>query len=276
MARKGSNKSGNQEKVRHANRQKIQESKSSGKRNKQQVVDDRWDKKEATGRTVSTQKKENYVQKPVVAKNGKQREFLRALCTHQVVVFIAPAGVGKSFLTMSEVTDWFKKGEVDKIMLSRPAVGMGNTIGLLKGGLVEKYTPFLLPLIDVVKERYGTGFYENCLNNGSIEMLPLEYIRGRNISQVAVVDEFQNCTPDEAYTMITRIAEGGKLILLGDPTQNDLRGKNALQWLPEFLEENPELAEDIAIVEAISDDIVRGGLCKKTVKAKENSKVSMK
>ena len=239
------------------------------KRNKKQVLRDRWDKKEESGRIVLTQKSDKYVAEPVQAKNEKQKEFLQALKTHQVVVFLAPAGVGKSFLTMSEVTDWFKKGDIDKILMSRPAVGMGKTLGLLKGGLREKYEPYLLPLVDVIRQRYGSGFYENCINNGSIEMVPLEYIRGRNIEQVAVVDEFQNCTPEEAYTMITRIAETGKLILIGDPSQNDLRGENAMQWLPKFLKDNPELKEDIAIIEATSDDIERGGLCKRMVKAKE-------
>lgn len=241
------------------------------KRNKQQVVRDRWDKKEDKGRTVSPHKSDKYIADPVQAKNEKQREFLRALKTHQVVVFLAPAGVGKSFLTMSEVTDWFKKGDINKILMSRPAVGMGKTLGLLKGGLREKYEPYLLPLVDVIRGRYGYGFYENCINNGSIEMVPLEYIRGRNIDDVAVVDEFQNCTPDEAYTMITRIAETGKLILIGDPSQNDLRGENAMQWLPRFLESNPELKEHIAIIEATSDDIERGGLCKMMVKARERT-----
>lgn len=250
--------------ARHANRPE------GGKRNKTKVVDTRWEKKSETGRVVRDVD-HSYVKPPVTAKNTKQAEFLKALKTHQVIIFTAPAGVGKSFLTMSEVTDWLKKGLYDKVLLSRPSVGMGNTIGLLKGGITEKYTPYLLPLIDVTVERYGRGFYENCLNNGTIEMCPLEYIRGRNIKDVAVVDEFQNCTPDEAYTMITRISESGKLILIGDPTQNDLRGKNALQWLPTFLNENPELREHIAIIEATSDDIERGGLCKVMVKAKERS-----
>ena len=220
-----------------------------------------------------TEKVEKYIAPPVTARNEVQKDFLRSMSDPkiQAVVFIAPAGVGKSYLGMSEVSDWLKKGVYDKILLSRPAVGMGNTIGLLKGGLRDKYEPFLLPLVEVMKQRYGFGWYENGLNNGTIEFCPLEYIRGRNISQVAVVDEFQNCTPDEAYTMLTRIATGGKLILLGDSTQNDLRGENALQWLPKFLKANPNLQEYIKIIEGTSDDIERGGLCKEMVKAKENS-----
>lgn len=244
------------------------------KRNQKQIVQDRWDKKESMGKVIRDKFQEQYIAPPVQAKNEVQRDFLRALKDFQCVVFLAPAGNGKSFLTMSECSDWIKKGTFDKLIISRPSVGMGNTLGLIPGDLRMKYEPYLLPLIDVLRQRYGYGFYESSLHNGTIELMPLEYVRGRNIDQVAIVDEFQNCTPEEAYTMITRIADGGKLVLIGDPTQNDLRGKNALQWLPEFLEENPELAEHIKIIEATSDDIVRGGLCKMMVKAKEKSKLS--
>lgn len=239
------------------------------KRNKRKVVEDRWAKKAEAGREVKPAFSEKYVAEPITAKTAVQAEVLKALKEYPCVVFIAPAGVGKSFLTMSEITDWYKRGQINKILMSRPALGMGRTIGILKGGLREKYEPFLLPLVEVIKERYGTGFYENCMNNGSIEMIPLEYVRGRNIKEVAVVDEFQNAEPDEAYTMLTRIAEGGKLILLGDPTQNDLRGENALQWLPKFLDRHPELKQYVKIITATSDDIVRSGLCKMVVKAKE-------
>ncbi len=238
------------------------------KSNRQRVQDRKREKKEKSERKVNV-KYEREIREPVQAKNLNQKLFLQALKTHQCIVFLAPAGCGKSYLTMSQVSDWLKKGDFNKILLSRPAVGMGKTIGLLKGGLREKYEPFLLPLVDVLTQRYGRGFYENCLNNGAIEFCPLEYIRGRNIDQVAIVDEFQNCTSEEAYTMITRIADGGKLILIGDPTQNDLRGENALEWLPKFLNENPELADHISIITATSDDIERGGLCKAMVKAKE-------
>lgn len=239
------------------------------KRNKKKVVDSRWEKKVSEGREVKPDDK--YVKPPVQARNDKQKEFLSALKSHQVVVFVAPAGVGKSFLLMSEATDWLKKGIIDKITFCRPAVGMGNTLGLLKGGMREKYEPYLLPLIDVVRKRYGYNFYENCINNGTIELLPLEYARGRSIDHLLVVEECQNTSPDEIYTMITRIEETGKLVLIGDPSQNDLKGENSLQWLPKFIEDNPELKEFIKVIEATSDDIERSGLCKAMVKAKEKS-----
>lgn len=249
---------------RHSNRK--------GKRNKQTVVADRWEKKAETGRVVRDEN-HSYVKPPITAKNEVQREFLQSLKNFQVSVFIAPAGVGKSILTMSECTDWLKKGIYDKLILTRPSVGMGNTLGLLKGGLREKYEPFLLPLIDVISERYGKNFYENSLNNGTIEMLPLEYARGRSLNCCVVLEEAQNTTPDQMYTMLTRMGEG-KLIIIGDPTQTDIKGMNGLEWLDDFVYANPELEEYINITYATSDDIVRSGLCKLMVKAKEREQGS--
>lgn len=238
------------------------------KRNKKKVVQQRWEKKEEQGKKVRDED-HSYVKPPVTAKNEVQKQFLKALQNKSCIVFEAPAGVGKSYLTMSEVTDWLKKGYYDTCYLTRPAVGMGNTVGLLKGGLREKYEPYLLPLIDVITQRYGNGFYETSLSNGTIQFALLEYIRGRSIDQVVVLEEAQNTKPDEMYTMLTRLQEGGKLICIGDRSQNDIRGKNGIEWLVEFVENNPELEEYIEVIKATSDDIVRGGLCKTVVKAKE-------
>ena len=256
-----SRKRGNSQVTQHKNR--------SGKRNKKKVVDARWDKKQQKGRIVR-EEDHSYVKPPVEPKNQVQSEFLDHLNTKACSVFMAPAGVGKSYLAMSEASDWLKKGLFNKIVLTRPAVGMGKTVGLLKGGLREKYEPYLLPLVDVICDRYGKGFYETALHNGTIEMLPLEYVRGRSIRDIVVCDEIQNCTPDEVYTLVTRIAEGGVLICIGDPTQNDLKGETGIEWLVNFVERHPELKEFIGITEGDSDDIVRGGLCKTMVKAMES------
>lgn len=258
MSRKRNNQ--NQPAMRHQNRK--------GKRNKQKVVDERWENKYEKGKQVKDED-HTYLKPPVQAKNPVQQQFLDALKYKSCIVFEAPAGVGKSYLTMSEVTDWLKKGVYDKCYLTRPAVGMGNTVGLIKGGLREKYEPYLLPLIDIITQRYGHGFYESSLNNGTIEFALLEYIRGRSIDQVVVLEEAQNSKPDEMYTMLTRISDGGKLICIGDRTQNDIKGQNGIEWLVNFVKENPELEEFVEVIRATSDDIVRGGLCKTVVKAKE-------
>ena len=240
------------------------------KRNNSTVRRTKLDKKETQGRVVKEKfQNENYLAQPVQAKNKTQKKFLHAINNKKVIVFNAPAGVGKSYITMSEVTDWIKRGEYDKVMLCRPSIGMGKSLGLLPGSLEEKYTPYLLPLLDVVKSRYGSGFYESSVKNGTIEFCPLEFIRGRSFECVVVLDEGQNTTPEEMYTFLTRVGEEGKLIIIGDPTQNDLKVKNGITWLCEFIEDNPSLKEDIAVITATSDDIVRSGLCKKVVKAKE-------
>jgi len=237
------------------------------KRNREKVVNSRWEKKEQQGRVVKDEE-HSYVKPPIQAKNSFQVSLIKALKTDKIVVVDAPAGVGKSFVTMSEVADAIKKGKYHKMFLSRPAVGMGPTIGLLKGGMREKFEPYLLPLVDVLCTRYGKGFYESSLENGVIEYCPLEYIRGRNLNSVAIVDEFQNVIPKDAYTLITRVAENGKLILIGDSTQNDLKGKTGLVWLKEFIERH-NLQDYFEFITATSDDIVRSDICAASVKARE-------
>jgi phosphate starvation-inducible PhoH-like protein len=207
--------------------------------------------------------------KPVQAKNDFQKKVLRALATKQVVVISAPAGSGKSFLTMSEASDALMKGNTDKLFLARPAIGMGNSLGMLKGTLREKYEPYLMPLIEVLIDRYGRGVYESGLGNGTIELIPFEYMRGRNLSGWAIVDEIQGCSASEIYSVLTRITEGGKLILLGDKTQSDLIGKDGMSWLHEFVDRH-NLHDTVEFIEGSSDDIVRSGFVKAIVKAKES------
>lgn len=239
------------------------------KRNQKQVTDKRWTQKEVQGRVVRDEE-HTYVKPPVQAKNTFQKQFLHALNTKQVIAVMSPAGTGKSFVSMSEVCDWVKKGVYDKMILTRPAVTVGKTIGLLPGDLNEKFAYFIQPLINVIKDRYGCGFYENGLKNGTIVMQPLEYIRGHSIKDVVVLDEGQLLSPDELFTMMTRIEEGGKLIIIGDPAQRDNRGSgpDAITWLKGFVERH-RLYEHFAVLEATSDDIVRSGLCKDLVKARE-------
>lgn len=242
------------------------------KRNQAQIVQDRWEKKSDVGRVIKSKfQDENYLATPVTAKNDVQKLFLNALKEFDVVVFSAPAGVGKSYLTMSEVSDWLKKGLYDKITLSRAVIPMGRSLGMLPSTLQQKFEPFLMPLLEVLWKRYGKSYYENCLANGSIELLAPEYARGRSVSDVMIIDEIQCMAPDELYTMLTRMESGAKLILIGDGTgqQTDIKGVNGIEWLTRFVENNPELQKHIKVITATSEDIVRGGLCKAMVQAKE-------
>ena len=237
------------------------------KRNKSKVVEERWMKKEQEGRRV--REDEAYVKEPVQARNEKQKEFLRLLNTKDIVVFSAVAGAGKSTLAMCEVTDWLKKGYYDRVTICRPNVLMGKSLGMLPGTLREKYEVILAPMLQVIKDRYGNGFYETSLSNGTIELLSLEHARGRNIDQVMVIDEAQLTTPDQMYTMVTRLADGGKLIILGDPNQKDQNGIDGITWLLNFVDRH-NLGDYFGYVEADSRYIERGGVCKAMVQAMEH------
>lgn len=247
-----------------------------GKRNKANVVSDRWEKKAQTGRVVNEKHSVKEVKPPVQAKTPVQKEFLQALKEYDVVVFSAPAGCGKSYLTMCEASDWLKKGIYDKITMSRAVIPMGRSLGMLPSTLQQKFEPYLMPLLEVLWDRYGKGFYENCLHDGTIELLAPEYARGRSISGCMIIDECQSMTGTELYTMLTRLQAGGKLLLIGDPNQSDIKGENGIDWLCKFVEKNPELTQHIKVIKATSDDIVRGGLCKAMVKAKERENAESK
>lgn len=205
---------------------------------------------------------------PVVPKNQYQSENMFMLKNKQVVVSVAPAGTGKTFMAIAHAMDALMQGKISKITLTRPAVGMGNTIGLLKGDMVEKFTPYLMPMIQAINERYGKGVWESCLAKGSIEIVPFEYLRGRNIHGICIVDEAQNTVNDELLSLVTRVTENAQLIVLGDPMQTDIRGVNGIDWLVKFSERH-DLGDLIGVCEGESDDIVRSGICKRVVKAAE-------
>ena len=202
------------------------------------------------------------------AKNDFQREVFKALHTKQVVVISAPAGTGKTFCAVSHAIDRYVKGEVDNIFLARPAVGMGNTLGFLKGSMQEKYEPYLAPMIEVISQRYGRGLYETGINNGNIELIAFEYLRGRNLHGITIVDEFQQCSAKEIYSVLTRLTEGGQLILLGDRTQSDVDGTDAMTWLKRFVDRH-DLYDVVDFLEGTSDDIVRSHFVKRIVQAQE-------
>lgn len=244
---------------RHANRKP--------KRNRRQ---EQQEQKQSQQREV-TDKAFIELRKPVQPLNNFQKSLIFAINNSNAVFVDASAGSGKSFCVMSTVSDWLKSGKIEKIILSRPTVGMGNSLGLLPGNIREKFEPYLAALIEVLCKRYGRGFYETQLGNGNIEFVPLEYIRGRSFENaVVIIDEFQNTDSETAYTIMTRVGENSKLFCLGDHTQNDMRGRETgLQWAIDFIDRH-ELFDYADYVEGTSDDIVRSDLCKAVVKARES------
>lgn len=231
----------------------------------------RREKKAGRSREVSARShQEVELARAIQPRTAFQENLLLSLFTKSAVFADSPAGTGKTFVVMSTVIDWLKSGKIDKIILSRPTVGMGNSIGLLPGSIREKFEPYLAALVQVIKDRYGAGYYETQLSNKNIEFIPLEYIRGRSFeNSVVIIDEFQNTDEDTAYTIMTRLGEGSRMFCLGDVTQNDMKGKvSGLDWAIDFIDRH-ELFDLANFVEGTSEDIVRSPFCKAVVKARE-------
>lgn len=206
--------------------------------------------------------------KPLLPKTTRQTRLLSCMQDYDQVVVFGPSGVGKTFLTVSYAAELFLRGKIDKIVITRPVVGTGKTIGLLPGDLEEKMKHWLAEIVIILKDRLGAGAYEVALGAGEIEMVPLEYIRGRSFSNTFIVmTEAQNSTIDEMKALVTRIGENSKLILDGDVRQTDLKGENGLLWAIDTIKGNYALQSQTGIVEFQVEDIVRSGLCSDWVKA---------
>ena len=164
--------------------------------------------------------------KSVVPRNLSQRNFLDLILNRDLVFGIGPAGTGKTFLAMIVALDSLLKGEVQKIVLARPAVEAGEALGFLPGDLEEKLLPYLRPLYDAMDEVLGPVEARKLIEAGVVEIAPLAYMRGRTLSNCfALLDEAQNTTRSQMMMFLTRLGEGSKMVVTGDLTQVDLPPK---------------------------------------------------
>ncbi|HAA42679.1 MAG TPA: phosphate starvation-inducible protein PhoH [Ruminiclostridium sp.] len=159
----------------------------------------------------------------IKCKTHGQKKYVEAIKNNDVVFGIGPAGTGKTFLAVAMAVTAFKKKEVDKIVLTRPAVEAGEKLGFLPGDLQHKVDPYLRPLYDSLYEMMGFDAYQNYLEKGMIEVVPLAYMRGRTLdNSFIIMDEAQNTTPEQMKMFLTRIGFGSKVVVTGDITQIDL------------------------------------------------------
>lgn len=199
----------------------------------------------------------------LIPQNKNQEHFIASIYSHEVCAAIGPAGVGKTYCAAGVVSQLFIHNQIDGIILTRANVKVGNSIGLLPGTIEEKMTPLLLPILDALKRHLGDGKYHYMLNKKQIEMLPFEYVRGRSfLNKAVIIDESQNLTPEDVIAIITRY-ESGKIIFLGDPVQNDLKGECGLVWLSEFSKRH-KLKMPITLFS--TNDIVRSEFVRNFIK----------
>lgn len=165
--------------------------------------------------------------KKIKPKTAKQLEMMEAIETFDITFGVGPAGTGKTFLAVRKALELLARNEVNKIILSRPAMeAEGEKLGFLPGSMEEKLHPYMLPIYDILKEALGQTTLTAMMGNGTIELCPLAFMRGRTFSQaVLVLDEMQNATTGQIKMALTRMGEGSKAIVTGDPNQSDLDPK---------------------------------------------------
>ena len=157
------------------------------------------------------------------ARTAAQDSYIRALKRHELVFGIGPAGTGKTWLAVAHAAQLFERKEVDKIILSRPAVEAGERLGFLPGDLREKVDPYLRPIYDALYDLMDARIVERALQTGEIEIAPLAFMRGRTLTNAAIIlDEAQNTTSMQMKMFLTRLGENSRMIVTGDPSQIDL------------------------------------------------------
>ena len=206
--------------------------------------------------------------RPVRCKTLGQYDYVKAIREHELTFAVGPAGTGKTYLAMALAVAALRNKEVERIVLTRPAVEAGEKLGFLPGDLSQKVDPYLRPLFDALYEMMGAESYQRLQERGALEVAPLAYMRGRTLSDSFIIlDEAQNTTPEQMKMFLTRFGAGSRVVVTGDATQTDLPyGKQSglLQAL-EVLKEIPE----IAIVRLAQSDVVRHDLVQTVVKAYE-------
>jgi len=193
--------------------------------------------------------------KNVRAMSPAQQQMMDAIDEKSVVLALGPAGTGKTYLAIAKAVEALEAGKVGRIVLSRPAVEAGESLGFLPGDLTEKLAPYLRPLYDALTERLGTKRLKAMLADGIIEIAPVAYMRGRTLSECfVVIDEAQNCTYTQIKMLLTRLGWRSTMVLTGDPDQTDLLpGISGLDEIATRLSRLP----DIPVVRLGEGDIVR-------------------
>jgi phosphate starvation-inducible PhoH-like protein len=197
---------------------------------------------------------QSYVRK-IKPQNANQSLLLDAMAQNSLVVAAGPAGTGKTYLAITAAVEALEAGRVDRIILSRPAVEAGETLGFLPGDLQEKMSPFLRPLYDALNDRMGSKRLKQYLADGAIEIAPIGFMRGRTLNNAfVVIDEVQNCTYGQIKMLLTRLGWHSTMVLTGDPDQSDLlEGMSGLPDIAKRLESVP----GIAVVRLTDKDVVR-------------------
>ena len=204
--------------------------------------------------------------KTITPRSPRQAEYLEAIRTHHLIFSTGPAGTGKTFLAVAQAVGMMQAGEIDRLILCRPAVEAGEHLGFLPGNMQEKIDPYLRPIYDALHEMLPPEQIARRLADGTIEIAPLAFMRGRTLSSAMVIlDEAQNTTPTQMKMALTRIGEGSRMIVTGDLSQTDLPNgiKSGLRDAVDVLQN----VKDAAFIEFDESNVVRSRIVRQIVAA---------
>ncbi len=204
--------------------------------------------------------------KPIKAKTLGQKKYIEAIRNNTVVIGVGPAGTGKTYLAVAMAVSAFRAKQVNRIILTRPAVEAGEKLGFLPGDLQQKVDPYLRPLYDALFDMLGAESFQKYQERGNIEVAPLAYMRGRTLDDSFIIlDEAQNTTPEQMKMFLTRLGFGSKIVVTGDITQIDLPDgkKSGLVEVIKILKN----VDDIQTCKFSDKDVVRHKLVQDIIKA---------
>jgi len=221
------------------------------------------------GKRISRYKKssEESISKlvPLNALNKNQELYLKALGNSRQVIVLGPSGTGKTYMAASYAANQYLMKSINKIIITRPAVSVGKSLGALPGTLEEKFGPWLSPVLSVLEEQLGKGVVETGIKNGNIVMAPLEYMRGSSFKDAFILaDEAQNLDIAQFKMLVTRIGENCQLVLNGDIRQSDIKEQSGLSKAIHLAK---KYNIEASVVEFQVEDIVRSDICRQWVEA---------
>lgn len=222
---------------------------------------------------MSRQKKQKFVTKneeeeglaPLRPLNPRQDQYMTSIGMNDMTIGLGPAGTGKTFIPSVYAADLYRLGVIKRIILSRPNVASGRSLGFFPGSLAEKMEPWVVPFTSQIERRLGKGEFECAMKKGNIEIVPFEVMRGRTFDDAFIIlDEAQNTTYPEMRMFLTRIGENSRVVINGDTSQSDLRYDSGLLRIISMIDR-----WDIpcGVVEFTINDVVRSDLCAAWVRA---------
>lgn len=215
----------------------------------------------------------HYKPKPLHPKSENQAHLINCINHFSQVITIGAAGTGKTYIPAVMAAHMFLEKTIDKIILTRPNVPAGRSLGFFPGTIEEKMAPWMVPITSVLQNILGARLYELAVKRGDIEIVPFEVIRGHTFQDAFVIlDEAQNTEVDEIKAFLTRIGSDTKVVINGDVAQTDIDSRSGLAYILDIVNTDDNIGGQVALVEFTSDDIVRSGICKDWVKAFERKK----